>query len=47
MNEIVNKPKGRLGLIILAMAVVILVTGFYIYLHYRNAHISTDDAYVS
>ena len=47
MNEVVNKLKGRLGLIVLAIAVVIIVSGFYIYQHYRNTHISTDDAYVT
>jgi multidrug resistance efflux pump len=47
MNEVVNKLKGRLGLIVLAVAVVIIVSGFYIYQHYRNTHISTDDSYVT
>ena len=47
MNDVVNKLKGRLGLIVLAVSVLIITGGFYIYLHYRNAHISTDDAYVT
>ncbi len=47
MNDVVNKLKGRLGLIVLAVAVLIIAGGFYVYQHYRNTHISTDDAYVT
>jgi membrane fusion protein, multidrug efflux system len=47
MNDVVNKLKGRLGLIVLAVSVLLIIGGFYFYLHYRDAHISTDDAYVT
>jgi membrane fusion protein (multidrug efflux system) len=47
MNDVMNKLKGRLGLIVLAVAIVIIVGGFYTYQHYRNTHISTEDAYVT
>jgi Multidrug resistance efflux pump len=47
MNDVMNKLKGRLGLIVLAVAIVIIVSGFYTYQHYRNTHISTEDAYVT
>ena len=47
MNDVINKLKGRLGLIILAVAIVIICSGFYFFQHYRNTHISTEDAYVT
>ncbi len=47
MNDVMNKLKGRLGLIVLAVTIVIIVGGFFVYQHYRNTHISTEDAYVT
>jgi membrane fusion protein (multidrug efflux system) len=47
MNDLVNKLKGRIGLIVLAVGIVIIAGGFYAYQQYRNTHISTDDAYVT
>ncbi|HOX16327.1 MAG TPA: HlyD family secretion protein [Smithellaceae bacterium] len=47
MNEVVNKFKGRLGLIVLIVAIVIIASGFYFFQHYRTTHVSTDDAYVT
>ena len=47
MNDLMNKLKGRLGLIVLAIAIVISAGGFYAYQKYRNTHISTEDAYVT
>ena len=47
MNDLMNKLKGRLGLIVLAVSIVITAGGFYVYQQYRNTHISTEDAYVT
>ena len=47
MNDVINKLRGRLGLIVLVVVIVIIVGGFYIYQQYRNTHISTEDAYVT
>jgi membrane fusion protein, multidrug efflux system len=47
MNDVMNKLKGRLGLIVLTVAILIIVSGFIAYQHYRNTHISTEDAYVT
>jgi membrane fusion protein, multidrug efflux system len=47
MTDVMNKLKGRLGLIILAVAIVIIAGGFYFFQRYRNIHISTEDAYVT
>jgi len=47
MNDLMNKLKSRIGLIVLAVGIVIIAGGFYAYQQYRNTHISTDDAYVT
>ncbi len=47
MNEVMNKFKGRLGLIILVVVILMIAGGFYFFQRYRHTHISTDDAYVT
>jgi membrane fusion protein, multidrug efflux system len=47
MNDVMNKLKGRLGLIVLAVAIVLIVSGFFAYQYYRNTHITTEDSYVT
>ncbi len=47
MNDVVNKFKGRLGLIFLAVAIVVIAGGFYFFQRYRTTHVSTDDAYAT
>ena len=47
MDDVMNRLKGRLGLIVLAVAIVIIVIGFYFFQHYRSTHVATEDAYVT
>ena len=47
MNEVVNKFRGRRGLVVLIIVVLLIVGGFYFYQQYRNTHIKTEDAYVT
>ncbi len=47
MSDMIETLKSRFALIILAVVLVGGSLGFYAYVLYRNAHISTDDAYVT
>lgn len=47
MNDLINRLKGRFGLLVLAIAILMIVAGFFAYQHYRKTHVSTEDAYVS
>jgi len=47
MNEFMSQFKGRRGVIILALVILLIIGGFYLYSRYRNTHVSTEDAYVT
>lgn len=47
MNEIVDNLRGRRGLIVIAVTLIVGALLFYGYIRYRNTHISTDDAFVT
>jgi membrane fusion protein, multidrug efflux system len=47
MNDMAESLKSRLALIGLVVLLIVGAIGYYVYVRYRDTHISTDDAYVT
>jgi len=47
MSDVAETLKSRFALIILGAVLIASLLAFYVYVQYRNTHLSTDDAYVT